>query len=371
MRPVAVASGQAALEELRLAASNGAPFSLLLLDAVMPEMDGFALLEVLRQQPKVTGAVVMMLSSGDRQGDAARCRSLGVARHLIKPVKPSDLLDAILTALGGASAGQRRQEDTPVAAPVVTPRRILLAEDNPVNQMLTVRLLEKQGHQVVVASSGREAVLALETHPFDLVLMDVQMPEMSGLEAAVAIREREKATGGHVPIIALTAHAMKGDREECMAAGMDDYVSKPIQPQELYDAVARQVSQPPQPGQAPSATTVGQLDRGAALSRAGGDPELLRDLIDLFLDDCPKLLAEINTAVLRRDSLTLQRCAHRLKGEVGIFDEGPAFEAADRLELLGRKGDFRGVEEAHDTLRRELLRLHPLLMNLLSTFASC
>jgi len=326
----------------------------------MPEMDGFTLLECLRQQPELTSAVVMMLSSGDRQGDATRCRKLGVARHLIKPIKPSDLLDAILTALAGAAADQRRQDGASAAGPASAPLRILLAEVNPVNQKLAVRLLEKRGHQVVVASNGREAVRAVEEQVFDLVLMDVQMPEMSGLEAATAIREREKETGGLIPIIALTAHAMKGDREECMAAGMNDYLSKPIQPQELYEAIARLARPPAEP--VPAAD---QIDRRPALARAGGDPELLRDLIELFLDDCPKLLAEIDTAVLRRDSLTLQRCAHRLKGEVSIFDDGPAFEAADRLELIGRKADLHGAEEARDTLRRELLRLHPLLINLL------
>jgi signal transduction histidine kinase/CheY-like chemotaxis protein len=241
MRPVAVASGRAALAELKRATNEGEPFPLLLVDGLMPEMDGFALVERVRQHPALTGAVVMMLSSVDRQGDAARCRELGVARHLIKPVKPSDLLDTILSVLGGSPPADQK---TAAAAVSATPRRILLAEDNPVNQKLVVRLLEKQGHQVVVRSNGREALRALEEGPFDLVLMDVEMPEMTGLEAAAAIRDRERATGGHVPVIAMTAHAMKGDREQCVAAGMDDYVSKPIRAEELYAALARRALAP-------------------------------------------------------------------------------------------------------------------------------
>jgi signal transduction histidine kinase/DNA-binding response OmpR family regulator/HPt (histidine-containing phosphotransfer) domain-containing protein len=364
MRPAAVASGPAALKELTRAAKSGEPFPLLLVDASMPEMDGFALLERVRQQPALTGAVVMLLSSSDRQGDAARCRELGVARHLIKPVKPSDLLDAILTALGGAAPGRQHPAGAaPAAAPATAPLRILLAEDNPVNQKLAVRLLEKRGHQVVVVANGREAVRAVEEGCFDLVLMDVQMPEMSGLEASAALREREKATGGRLPIIALTAHAMKGDREQCTAAGMDDYLTKPIQPEVLYAALARW-SPPAQPGPAPVADA-GEFDPGAALALAGGDLDLLRELIELFLTNCPRLLAEIDAAVARRDAGALEQFAHRLKGAVGVFADRPAFDAAQRLERAGRRADFHDVDEAHASLHRELQRLEPLLADLL------
>jgi signal transduction histidine kinase/CheY-like chemotaxis protein len=366
MRPRAVAGGREALGELDRAARGGDPFPLLLVDALMPEMDGFALLERARQHPGLAGAVVMMLSSGDRQGDAARCRQLGVARHLIKPVKPSDLLDAILTALAGAAPARPKPAGAPAAAaPPAAPLRVLLAEDNPVNQKLAVRLLEKQGHHVTVVADGREAVRTAGREPFDLVLMDVQMPEMSGLEATAAIREREKATGGHVPIIALTAHAMKGDREECLAAGMDDYLSKPLQAEELYAAVARQA---PPAGRARPAPAPGGnvLDEGAALARVGGDHDLLAELAETFLEDCPRMLAELESAVARRDAPEVQRCAHGLKGAVGVFARGPAFEAAERLEAAGRTSDVRGLDEEHDTLRRELQRLRPLLTNLLA-----
>jgi CheY-like chemotaxis protein/HPt (histidine-containing phosphotransfer) domain-containing protein len=369
MRPVAVASGGAALEELTRAANNGEPFPLLLVDALMPEMDGFGLIERVRQRPEGTRAVVMMLSSGDQPGDAARRRRLGVARHLIKPVKPSDLLDALLTALAGAAPGRRIPIDaSPAAAPPRARLRILLAEDNAVNQKLAVCLLEKRGHQVVIASNGREAVRAVAEGPFDLVLMDVQMPELNGLQAAAAIREREKATGTHVPIVALTAHAMQGDRAACVAAGMDDYVSKPLRSEELFAAIARLV---PVPAHAEPAVVANAdvFDPEIALEQVEGDPALLRELVELFLDDCPKLLAEIDAAVVRRDGLTLERCAHRLKGAVGVFADRPAFEAAQRLELAGRTADPHGVDEACDGLHRELQRLQPLLTNLLGKLA--
>jgi CheY-like chemotaxis protein/HPt (histidine-containing phosphotransfer) domain-containing protein len=365
MHPVVTASGPAALTELKQAAKKGDPFPLLLLDALMPEMDGFALLERVRQHPELMGAVVMMLSSGDRHGDASRCRQLGVARHLIKPIKPSDLLDAILTALAGAASDRRKTVAVAASTvPSTAPMRILLAEDNAVNQKLAVRLLEKHGHRVVVAPNGREAVHAVEEQPFDLVLMDVQMPEMNGLEAAAAIRELEKTTGGHIPIIALTAHALKGDREECVAAGMDDYLSKPLQPRELYEAIARHAPPADQASPVPLADE-NVFDPSAALESVGGDADLLDELVEVFLDDYPKLLAAIETAVVRRDGPAVERCAHRIKGAVGVFARGPAFEAAERLELAGRAPDLRDLDEEHDALRRELQRLQPLLTNLM------
>jgi two-component system sensor histidine kinase/response regulator len=203
----------------------------------MPEMDGFALIEQIRQRPELSAATIMMLTSAGHRGDAARCQELGVAAYLLKPIRQSELREAVARVLGA-----REQEG---AIPLITRfslqetrepgacLRVLLAEDNLVNQRLAVRLLEKRGHRVVVASTGLEALEALEKESFDLVLMDVQMPEMDGLEATATIREKEKSSGLHQAVVALTAHAMKGDREKCLAAGMDGYLTKPIRPQEL------------------------------------------------------------------------------------------------------------------------------------------
>ncbi len=241
--PRGAAGGAAALDELRRAAAAGAPYPLVLLDVMMPEVDGFAVAEEIRRRPELTGATVLMLSSSDRRGDVARCRELGLARYLIKPVKQSELLDAILAALGPSA---REAAPVPPAEPqpakpgaAARPLRVLLAEDNAVNQRLAIRLLEKRGHTVVVAGNGREAVEALAREAFDVVLMDVQMPVMGGLEATAAIRARERAGGGHTPIFAMTAHAMTGDRERCLEAGMDDYLTKPIQSRALTEALDR------------------------------------------------------------------------------------------------------------------------------------
>jgi len=241
MRPTAVAGGWTALEELQRAAAAGEPFALVLLDAEMPEMDGFSLAGCIKGHPELAGATIMMLSSADRPGNAQRCQEAGITAYLMKPLKQSELLNTILTVLSrprAAEADSHGQREEAVAGPS-RHLRILLAEDNAVNQMLAVRLLERQGHAVTVADNGREAITALERQPFDMVLMDVQMPEMGGFEATARIREAEQKTGRHVPIIALTAHAMKGDRERCLAAGMDGYVAKPIKPVELFEVIDR------------------------------------------------------------------------------------------------------------------------------------
>jgi CheY-like chemotaxis protein len=216
---------------------------MMLLDQQMSGMDGFAVAERIRKQPKLISTTIMMLSSGGRRGDASRCRKLGIAAYLFKPFKQSELLEAMLIALGYQGAE--------IAKPPLITRHtlregrktlaVLVAEDDPVNQRLAVRLLEKRGHTVQAATNGQKALEALEKHSFDLVLMDVQMPEVDGFQATAAIREREKTTGRHLRIIAMTARAMDGDREKCLAAGMDGYVSKPIQGSELLAVIEHYV----------------------------------------------------------------------------------------------------------------------------------
>jgi len=240
-KPTATGSGAEAIISLRGAQGLGRNFRLILLDAQMPEMDGFALAECIQKNPEWNTATIMMLSSAGQSGDAKRCRDLGLAAYLTKPVRQAELLDGILAALG-----TRPVREDPAA--LITRHslrengnhmRILLAEDNAVNQVLAARLLEKRGHAVTLTGNGREALAALEKDSFDLVLMDVQMPEMDGFEATAAIREKEKSSGNHLPIIAMTAHAMEGDRERCLEAGMDDYITKPIRQQELSEVLKR------------------------------------------------------------------------------------------------------------------------------------
>jgi CheY-like chemotaxis protein len=213
----------------------------------MPEMDGLTVAERINQNPLLKGITILMLSSGDQRGMEVRCRQVGISNYLRKPITRSELWEAMVTALGRPEVqregshrlgGWHNLHDGPEVTQIGR-LRILLAEDNIVNQRLVVRLLEKLGHATRVANTGREVLAALHQHPVDLVLMDVQMPEMDGLEATAAIREQERQQGGHLPIIALTAHAMKGDQERCLTAGMDDYVSKPINAQTLASAISR------------------------------------------------------------------------------------------------------------------------------------
>jgi len=241
MKPTKVGSGQKALDILEQAKNAGQPFALLLIDSQMPEMDGFSLAEKIKQNPNFSKTTIVMLTSSGIRGDAARCRNLGISAYLTKPVNQSELLDAIMLALG-------RIPKEKYKAPLITHHyiresrqrlRILLADDNYINQKVAVHLLEKQGYTVTVANNGKEVLSAYEKDNFNLIIMDVQMPKMDGLEATAAIRKKEKTSGFHIPIIAMTAHTMKGDRERCIEAGMDDYIAKPLKSEDLYKTIDR------------------------------------------------------------------------------------------------------------------------------------
>jgi CheY-like chemotaxis protein len=238
MRPVTVKSACEALDLLREAHRSGAPIQLVLCDVNMPEVDGLTLTQWIRQDPQLAATTVIILTSGARGDDLRRCEELRVAGHLMKPVKQSELFDTIGLSLGAALTDGGAEETLWRQRPAeLPPLRLLLAEDSLVNQKLAIGLLEKHGHSVVVAGNGKEAIAAWQSGAFDVVLMDVEMPEMDGLEAAAVIRTQEKKTGRHTPIIAMTAHAMKGDRERCLEAGMDGYVSKPIRARQLFETL--------------------------------------------------------------------------------------------------------------------------------------
>ena len=239
IRPTAADGGVDALAALEDAHRSGSTFPLVLLDAHMPGMDGFELAERIRARPELAGATILMLTSDDRAGDAARCRRLGVTSYLVKPLTQRELLASIVAALEAAPR-TAPAEAPPADAAVRGSGRLhlLLAEDNVVNQALAAGLLKRDGHDVTIVGNGVAAVAAAAAGHFDAIFMDVQMPEMNGLDASAAIRTHGRATGAHPWIIAMTAHAMQGDRERCLAAGMDDYVSKPIRPQDLRRAIA-------------------------------------------------------------------------------------------------------------------------------------
>jgi two-component system, sensor histidine kinase and response regulator len=397
MEPTVVEDAGAALEALERCTRTGKPFPMVLLDGAMPGTDGFTLAARIKEHPEWAKATIMMLSSAGQPGDAARCRELGLAAYLTKPIQPSELLDAIMNTLGRRAL----QEVEPAALPSLPPSpgtrslRVLLAEDNVVNQRLAVRLLEKLGHSVTVASSGIEALAALERGSFDVVLMDVHMPEMDGLEATAMIREKERRASPagtvHQPIVALTASAMKGDQERCLEAGMDAYVSKPVRADELVSTIERLISLERgaegdgETGRQRDGETEGRRDRGterrsvegdddqdvpvvldlsALLGQLEGDRELLREMVDLFLEDSPELLSRIRDAVRRGDAADLERAAHTLKGSVSNFRARAAAHAALRLEMIGRSGDLAEAEAALADLEQELERLKPPLLAL-------
>jgi two-component system sensor histidine kinase/response regulator len=252
METVSVPGGEEALEKLREAQTSGRPFRLILIDMHMPAMDGFSLVKQIRNHPGLSTATIMMLTSSGHRGDSDRCRQLGIAAYLVKPVRQSELRDAIVKVLGAKS-------ESASAAPLLTrfslqeaqgpaeTLNILVAEDNPVNQKLAARLLEKRGHRAVVVANGREALDTLEKMNFDLILMDVQMPGMDGLDATKIIRNSEKGTGRHIPIVALTAHALKRDEERCIEVGMDAYLTKPIRPEKLDELLQKFATQKTDP----------------------------------------------------------------------------------------------------------------------------
>jgi signal transduction histidine kinase/DNA-binding response OmpR family regulator/HPt (histidine-containing phosphotransfer) domain-containing protein len=368
MRPNTVSNGISAVAAMKRAVAEADPFPLVLLDALMPDMDGFAIAKQIKLDPELAGATIMMLSSADSTGDASRCRKLGIACYLRKPITQSELFDAILTAMGSEPFEEPESPHTVLADATQGQQslRVLLAEDNEVNQQLAIKTLKKRGHTVVVACNGREALAALERESVDLILMDIQMPEMDGFAATAAIRDREKVSGGHVPIVALTAHAMKGDRERCLAAGMDAYVSKPLRVKELFDAITRvlpvvdevvtvQVSNgnPTANGE----STVGAFNLAEALGGIEGDRRLFGEMIGLFLEQAQKLLPEIRRAGERGDGEALERFAHMLGGSLGTFAAGPATAAALRLELMGRENDFGLTEESLADLEHKVARL--------------
>ncbi len=370
--PTTVDSGPAALLQLHRAAAAGQPYPLIIVDAMMPEMDGFMLVEKVRQDSALSRPVIVMLTSADGLGDVQRCRKLGLSAYLTKPVKGSELQQTVLTALHGkaamvepaphSSASQTGALLAPARIAIEPPSvRILLAEDNPVNQRVAVRILNKHGYSTTVANNGKETLQALAREPFDLVLMDVQMPEMDGFEATRAIRLEEAATGKHLPIIAMTAHAMKGDRERCLAAGMDDYVTKPIQVPDLLRAIQNAVTTS-SPAAAKPTTAVNSpskciFNREAALERVEGDEEFLAEVVELFLTDSMTRMNEIRAAVAADDGPRLQRAAHALKGAAGYLAAESTCAAALRLEEIGASGDCSFAPAALELLERELQHL--------------
>jgi CheY-like chemotaxis protein/HPt (histidine-containing phosphotransfer) domain-containing protein len=294
----------------------------------------------------------------------ARCERLGIAAYLLKPAKQSELFDAIMLTIQPAVISAARSE--PECSSIPTEDRklqILLAEDSLVNQKLAIGLLERHGHRVTVANNGKEAVAMASRDRFDLILMDVQMPEADGMEATAMIRAHERQSGDHVPIVAMTAHAMKGDREACLAAGMDGYIAKPIRAAKLMETIAEVLGRP----QCVLPPGTPRLDWAKAVETVQGDMELLRDIVTTFLDECPRMLEGIQKSLESERCRELQLAAHTLKGSMRYFGAKLAFERAYELECQAREGRLQTADKTLESLRAELDQIKPDLQAFATT----
>lgn len=357
MHPVVMDDGAAAVTEMERAAGLGEPYRLVLVDSRMPEFDGFQLVKSIKRAPALASATIMMLSSNDVSDEIERCRELGVTRFLRKPVKQSELFDAIMEVMGVAygidSVRTRPANELPMPPEPVRLLKVLVAEDHPVNQKVVTEILRERGHAFSIANNGIEAVQMLEHDSFDVVLMDAQMPQMDGYQATAEIRQREKRTGKHIRIIALTALAMKNDRERCLAAGMDGYVSKPVDPDLLLQCLESEQEHAINPveDREETAVAVKAFDRADALKRVKGKHAFLKRLAQVFLQEMPVTMADILAAAAAGDALRLERSAHRLKGAASTMSAKPLADAAARLEHAVRTSEPRGKAEVSQALR--------------------
>ena len=394
MQTQSINRGSDALDVMHASQQSKHPFDLVLVDANMPVMDGFSVAKAIKDDSTLGSAVIMMITSSDRQGEISRCKELGIAAHLIKPLKQSELFNSIAETLGMNGTPQHDMRTaTADLVQRIPPLKILLAEDSLVNQKLALALLKPQGHEIAVVLNGSDAVNERKNREFDLILMDVQMPEMDGLEATRQIREYEQETGEHVPIIAMTAHAMKGDRERCLEAGMDGYVSKPVRVRELFstieeclhytsaDALTEEMITPEskdegetmddssskaeagQPEELYEPATMPVINWQQAMEKSEIPAEALNELGQIFLTEAPRLLSEIREALKDNDAQTLRRAAHTLKSSAALFEAHPAAEAAQKLEMMGKEKKLSEAREALENLDREFERLLPAVVD--------
>lgn len=386
MRPTAVESGDAGLEYVQQARANGEAIPLVLLDCMMPSMDGFEFAKRLRETVPEDECTVIMISSGIQAGDTERCQQLRIARCMPKPVMHSELLNTILSGIHSEQPFTE-QSNEPETDSTVEPRRILLVEDGLINQRVATEFLIQRGHQVVVAGDGKLALEAIDREPFDIVLMDVQMPVMDGFAATKAIRRKEEGTARHLPIIAMTANAMKGDRERCLEAGMDDYIAKPVEAARLYEAVESVSARWHAPtsgnttGEQPSLSlgdsetnqpqcevasssetksfdsSAPLIDWSAAMKSMPGGKDVAIDLAELLLVEAPKLVDQIRAAQKEQNAETFRRAAHTLKGSVAIFSITWLVEICEKIESLARAEKFAAAESLVEELIASVSRM--------------
>jgi PAS domain S-box-containing protein len=352
-----------ALRKLREASEKGDPFHIAILDMIMPGMNGEELGREIKKDPALSKTILVMMTSFGKRGDASRFEKIGFSAYLTKPIKHSHLYDCLKMVLKGklcsADNSKRRIITRHTVSEVQKQKvRILLAEDNIVNQKVALKMLEKLGYRADAVANGLEAIKALETAPYDLVFMDVQMPEMDGLESTRKIRNPQSAIPNHeIPIIAMTAHALKGDMEKCLEAGMNDYLSKPVKADELSEMIARWVSSK-EPNRTirveptPSDKSI-VFDREGALNRLGDDEALLKEILVLYLDDAPHQIEALKEALERGDSSTIRQQAHSLKGSSGNVGAVSMQEMALQMEKAGEKGDLKEATILFEIIEKE------------------
>jgi two-component system sensor histidine kinase/response regulator len=353
-----------ASEKMERSLIEGLPMDLILLDTLIPGQDTISFARDLQQNPDFDGKIIMLLAAPDRRAERERCRQAGLAHCLAKPVLQAELQEALLNILSGRGS-TAPNEITDGSISNSAGLNILLAEDNLVNQRVASELLHRWGHQVHVANNGLEAIGALERENFDLILMDLQMPRMDGLEATRRIRQSESETEIHVPIVAMTAHAMRSDKDRCLGAGMDDYLTKPIDPDLLGQVIAR-VSAGKEKKTAPQnkteAVDIRKLD-----SRFAGNEELKRQLMQVFLEEYPILMKDVRQALDKADSKALARSAHTVKGSLGYFEAQAASQAALEMEKLGRSGQMQNAQEFLARLEAEMEKVRDQLGRILGS----
>jgi CheY-like chemotaxis protein/HPt (histidine-containing phosphotransfer) domain-containing protein len=398
MQPVLADSAAAARKAMQHAEEAQSSIRLILLDHHMPGEDGFHFAASVRDMLQRSQCPIIMISSGSSAVDAETCQKYGIGRFMNKPVIASELLNEVLRQFGRFTTVRPETPSTAATPSDVQPRRVLLVEDNEINRRVALGLLRSRRHQVLVAENGQVALNLLAEQEFDVVLMDMQMPVMGGEEATAEIRKREIQTGGHIPIVAMTAEALKGDRERFLDSGMDDYVSKPIVPAEMYRAVERfpALCLPAETGarnssesdaapsekpskqqkvEAPAKPTDSErrldprrngsppvIDWKFAETRLAGGREMLLEFVELVGEETPKMAAEICRAIEISDSKLLRRAAHTLKGSASYFGAEALVQAALALENLGRAESFDGATEMLAALEKELARFRDALM---------
>ena len=346
-----VSDGPAGLREIENLREKSRAFQLIFVDKTMPDMDGFAVAEQICNGPAEKNVIIMMLPSDSVHDDMLRCRGLGITSHLVKPVRKVALIDAIKSVMGITPEVQSAPELTMPVGTSEPHLKVLLAEDNAAAQLVACRRIENRGNEVHVVRNGFEVLQVLQNENFDLILMDVEMPGMGGLETARTIRRMERGSGRHITIIAMTAYAMKEDREKCLEAGMDSYVSKPVDYEELYREIRRLLY----PEHENSSRQPVDLD--AALTATGGDSELLKEAVALFLEeDYPRQLHELKHGIKYQNAAIVKAAAHGIKGVVNSFGGYAAGSIALQLQEMGQNGNLQGSINLVSNLEKEMER---------------